>query len=68
MMQGRFAVLSSKYDIICVLNYTSMPFIALHSQRRWLSYNVNLIHEEKRIFYVEGFELKKQFFNLHFLN
>ena len=57
-MQGRFAVLSSKYDIICVLNYTSMPFIALHSQRRWLSYNVNHIHEEKCIFYVEGFELK----------
>ena len=45
MMQGRFAVLSSKYDIICVLKYTSMPYIPLHSQRIWLSYNINHRHE-----------------------
>ena len=25
---GRFVVLSSRYDIICVLNYTSMSTIA----------------------------------------
>ena len=50
MMQGRFAVLSSKYDIICVVNYTSMPHIALNSQRRWLSYNISHIHEDKGIF------------------
>ena len=67
MMQGHFAVLSSKYDIICVLNYTSMPYIALHSQRRWLSYNIYHIHEDKSIFCLEGFGLKKRFFNLHFL-
>ena len=41
MMQGRFAVLSSKYDIISVLNYISMPYIALRSQGRWVSYNIN---------------------------
>ena len=50
MMQGRFAILSSAYDITCVLNYTSMPYIALHSQRIWLSYNINHIHEDKGIF------------------
>ena len=50
MMQGRFTVLSSGYDIISVLNYTSMPYIALDSQRRWLSYNINHIYGDKGIF------------------
>ena len=68
MMQGHFAVHSSRYDIICVLNYTSMPYIALHSQKRWLFYNINHIHEDKGIFQLEELELKKRFFNLYFLN
>ena len=50
MMQGRFAVLLSTKDIICVLNYKSMPCIALHSQRILLSYDINRIHEDKGMF------------------
>ena len=50
MIQARFAVLSSRYDIICVLNYTSMPYIASHSQRIRLSNDINHIHEDKGIF------------------
>ena len=50
MMQGHFAVLSSSYDIIFVLNYASMPCIALHSQRIRLSYDVNHLHEDKGMF------------------
>ena len=50
MMQGRFAVLSSKYGIVCILNYTGMPYIALDCQRIRLSYNINHIHEDTGIF------------------
>ena len=50
MMQGRFAVLSSKYDIICILNYTGMHYIALDSQRIRLSYNIIHIHKDTGIF------------------
>ena len=50
MIQGRFAVLASKHDIICIINYTGMPYIALDSQMIKLSYNINHIHEDIGIF------------------
>ena len=33
-----------------------MPYIALHSQRRWLFYDINHINEDKGIFQLEEFE------------
>ena len=50
MMQGGFVVLSSKYNIICVLRYTSIPYMALNSQGGWLPYDMNHINGDRGIF------------------
>ena len=43
MMQGPFAVLSSKCNISCIPNSTYIPFISLKRQRVMTSYNINHI-------------------------
>ena len=68
MMQGHFAVLSSKCNICCIPNSTSTPFIPLNSQRKMISCNINYIFVDKEIYYLGGWKFEKRLFNFYFLN
>ena len=49
MMQGLFAVLSSKCNICCVPDSTKTPLISLNSQRIMISYNINHIFVDEKM-------------------
>ena len=68
MMQCQFATLSSKYDIYCVAKCINTHFISLNSQRKNLSYNINLKIIYEDIIEFECPECKKQLFKIYFLN
>ena len=55
MMQGRFAVLPSKFHIDCVPHITNMHYVSLHSQWKFLEGYFN-----------SKVEMKKLIFNLYF--
>ena len=68
MMQGLFAVLPSKFHIYCVLNIMNIHYISLNSQGKVLCLNTNYILWDRGIFLLEGREMEKLLFNLHFLD
>ena len=67
MMQCRFVVLSSRYDIYCASKCTDMPYISLDSQWKMLSYNINHIIVDE-VFLLEKRKSEKLLFNLYFFN
>ena len=67
-MQGLFAVLPPKSDIYCVLNIMNIHNISLNSQGKVLCLNTNYILGDRGIFLLEGREMEKLLFNLHFLD
>ena len=52
MIQGGFAVLSSKCNISCIPNSTNTHFVSLNSQRKMTPYNVNHIFVDEEICYL----------------
>ena len=66
MMQCHFATLSSKYNVYCAAKYINPPYISLNSQRKNLSYNINLIIIDKDKIKFEDQELEKRLFNIYF--
>ena len=68
MMQGRFAVNSSKCNIYRIPNSTNITFISLISKRQIISYNINQHICGQRIILACMFESKKKNFNLYFVN
>ena len=68
MMQGHFAVLSSKCNICCIPNSTSTTFIPLNSQRKMISCNIKYIFVDKEIYYLGVWKFEKRLFNFYFLN
>ena len=67
MMQGRSAVLSSKYDINLVPNFTNIQLVSLDSHRQMIHY-INNMCKDLVCFKLKGWESEKLLFNLHFLN
>ena len=49
-----FAVFSSKCNICCISNSKSTPFISLNSQRIMISYNINHIFVDEKIYQLGG--------------
>ena len=66
MMEGRFAALSSKYNMYCTSKCTSMPYISLRSQRNLLSYDMKHVVINGEIIQLEGREFEKLLFRIHF--
>ena len=67
-MQGRFAALSSEYEIYHVSNLTIMHYISLNSQRKMLYYNKEHIKRDTGLFKLKWPESEKLLFNFYLLN
>ena len=50
MMQGLFAVLSSKCNICCISNSTKIPFTSLKRQRIMICYRINHIFVDEKLY------------------
>ena len=61
MMQGPFAVLSSKCNISCIPNSTYIPFISLKRQRIMTSYNIYHIFLHEKIYKLGGRKFESDF-------
>ena len=59
MMQAPFAVLSSKCNISCIPNSTKILFISLKRQRIMISYNINHIFVDEKIYQLGGRKFEK---------
>ena len=59
MMRCRFAVLPSRYDMYCSSKCTNMPYISLDSQRKMLSYDINHIIADEKVFLLEKRKFEK---------
>ena len=59
MMQGPFAVLSSKCNISCIPKSKNIPFISLKRQRIMISYNINHIFVDEKIYELGGRKSEK---------
>ena len=68
MMRGPFTVLPFKCNICCIHNSTNTPFISLNSQIIMISYNINHIFVDEKIYQLRCWKLEKLLFNLYFLN
>ena len=68
MMQGHFAVLSSKYDIYGILWCIITASISFKNQIEMLLYNINHILVNREDFLLGGREIEKQVFNIYLLN
>ena len=59
MMQGLFAVLSSICHICCISNSTKIPFISLKRQRIMISYSINHIFVDEKMYKMSGRKFEK---------